>query len=50
MLMIGLYLGSQVSALAFSIECTVLNFLVAIGVMTIMIAFMLLYSGSPFKS
>lgn len=50
MLMIGLYLGSQVSAMVFSIECTVLNFLVTFAVFAIMIAVMFMYSGSPYKS
>jgi len=50
LLMIILYLTNHASARAFSIECTVLNFLVAVGVFSIMIAFMFMYSGSPYKS
>ena len=50
LLMIILYLTGHASAKAFSIECTVLNFLVAIGVFSIMIAFMFMYSGSPYRS
>ena len=49
-LMIGLYLGSFVSATAFSIECTVLNFLVATTVLVIMIVTFIMYSGSPYRS
>lgn len=49
-LMIGLYLGSHLSALAFSIECTVLNFLVAIGVFGVLLVCILMYSGSPLRS
>ncbi len=48
--MIGLYLGSKVSAKAFSIECTVLNFLVATCVLIIMVGTSLMYSGSPYRS
>jgi hypothetical protein len=48
--MIGLYLGSCLSAKAFSIECTVLNFLVATSVVVIMIVMSLMYSGSPYRS
>lgn len=48
--MIILYLTNHASAKAFSIECTVLNFLVAIAVFSIMIAFMFMYSGSPYRS
>jgi hypothetical protein len=48
--MIGLYLGSALSATAFSIECTVLNFLVATSVIVLLIVTSLMYSGSPYRS
>ena len=48
--MIGLYLGSIVSATAFSIECTVLNFLVSTTVLVIMIVTFIMYSGTPYRS
>jgi hypothetical protein len=48
--MIGLYLGSCLSATAFSIECTVLNFLVATSVVVIIIVTSLMYSGTPDRS
>jgi Kef-type K+ transport system membrane component KefB len=50
LLMIILYLCSGVSARAFSIECTVLNFIVATCVWVIMFITSLKYSGSPYKS
>ena len=49
-LMVGLYLGSCLSAKAFSIECTVLNFLVATSVVVTIIVMSLMYSGSPYRS
>ena len=48
--MVLLYLGSQVSAKAFSIECTVLNFLVATAVWVILLITAFMYSGSPYRS
>jgi hypothetical protein len=50
LLMIILYLCSILSAKAFSIECTVLNFLVATSVWVIMLVTSIIYSGSPIKS
>ena len=50
LLMIGLYLGGQASAMGFSIECTVLNFLVATSVWVIMLVCAIMYSGSPYRS
>ena len=48
--MLLLYLASTVSAKAFSIECTVLNFIAATFVWIAMLVFALIFSGSPYRS
>ena len=49
-MMIILYLADVLSAKAFSIECTVLNFILATSVLVIMLVTSVIYSGSPIKS
>jgi hypothetical protein len=49
-MMILLYLASVLTAKAFSIECTVLNFILATSVLVIMLVTSVIYSGSPIKS
>eukprot|EP00347_Sterkiella_histriomuscorum_P018444 403345487 len=48
--MLLLYLFGAVSAKAFSIECTILNFVAATFVWIILLIYALMFSGSPFRS
>ena len=48
--MLSLYIFSAVSAKAFSIECTVLNFLAATFVWVVLLIYAIKFSGSPFRS
>lgn len=48
--MLLLYLTSAVSAKAFSIECTVLNFIAATFVWVVLLIYAFKFSGSPFRS
>lgn len=48
--MILLYIFNAASAKAFSIECTVLNFIVATCVWIALLVFALRFSGSPYRS
>lgn len=49
-LMLALYLAGPISGVAFSIECTVLNLLVATLAWIILLVYMLKFSGSPFRA
>jgi MFS superfamily sulfate permease-like transporter len=48
--MLLLYVGSHASAKAFSIECTILNFLTSAFVLVSLLVFALKFSGIPYKS
>ena len=48
--MLGLYLGDMASGIAFSIDCSILNFLVATLVWIILLVYALKFSGSPYRS